>query len=93
MQALPKKLCRNAVKSHFTKLLPNQWDWLFAHEKTNGLHALRIKGPFKKAYYRTQGLVQWLVCEDHYTAEEFKPIPKQAGAWATLHVKTHSLGI
>ena len=91
MQVLPKKLCRNAVKAHFTKLRPETWDWLFAHEKKNGLYQLRIKGPFQKAYYRTEELIQWLIMEDHYVAEEFKPV--STGNWSALHVKTHSLGI
>lgn len=92
MQALPKKLCRKAVISHFTKLTASQWEWLFAHEKKNGLHALRVKGNFGyKAYYRTEGIIQWLVSEDHYVSEEFKP--ERSNSWSALHVKTHSLGI
>lgn len=93
MTTLPDSLSRKSVKMHFHKLTEAQWDWLFAHEKSNGLHALRVEGPYQqKAYYRTEGLIHWLVRESHYRADEFgQKAAAPKGPWSGLASRTHAL--
>ncbi len=69
---LPDKLNRRAVKQCFDRLPNARWDYLFLKERTNGLHKARVKdGPFDKAYYATNSLIEWLIMEGYYTPAEF----------------------
>ena len=93
MKNQPAKLSRKAVKRAFTKVSSQRWDYLFRHEAVNGIRELRVEGPFEKAYYGTQGIIEWLVTEAVYTADEFSdaPKPRKVSPWGDLSAKKHCL--
>ena len=91
MKHLPDRICRRAAKKCFTKLNEPTWNYLFRHEKENGLHALRAKDEHARAYYRTDDLMKWLVKEAYYTPADFDDSPNQANGWRGLNVRTHTL--
>lgn len=89
---LPNKLCRKAIKNCFPKVSEATWDYLFDYEKQNGLFELRVPGDYKKlAYYKTSGLMDWLVHNGHYTPVEFDLAPRMSSGWGGLITKTHAL--
>jgi hypothetical protein len=68
---LPDRLNRRAVKQAFPRVSESTWDNLFDYEKHNGLHALRVQGPDKYAYYDTEQLMVWLVQRSLYRKGDF----------------------
>lgn len=69
---LPDKLNRKAVKLNFDKLSPETWDYLFDHEKENGLLKCRTQGwGVKHAWYATALLMTWLVIRNYYSQDDF----------------------
>ena len=92
MTRLPARLSRKAVKQFFNKVPAPKWAYWFEHEKTNGLHELRVAGPFKKAYYDSEGVRDWLLSEGVYKPEDFDSTPPHAGnSWSALAVRKHAL--
>lgn len=87
---IPKKLTRKAVRQEFTNLSEASWDHLFEHEKTNGLSGHRVEGPYPLAYYRSEGLIDWLVMHGHYKRADFIEHPMATG-WSGLVAKRHAI--
>jgi hypothetical protein len=60
------------------------WEKLFEREDQNGLAKLRVEGDYaSKAYYETEGLIHWLVRNDHYTIGQIQRLldgPQQNSA-------------
>lgn len=86
---LPSSLTRNAVINTFRKISPVAWEKLFEREDQNGIGNLRVSGDYpKRAYYATDGLIQWLVRNNRYSVDEIRHIttPSQPAA-----VRTHVL--
>ena len=80
---LPNRpLSRRAVKQFFDKVPAPKWDYWFRHEKDNGLHELRVEGPFEKAYYDGHKVKDWLLAEGHYHPRDFDVSPPEAN-WLT----------
>ena len=74
MTKLPDKLTRKAVRLNFTKLGPETWNYLFDHEKENGLRKCRTNGwGVKKAWYATKPLIKWLIDMGYYMPADFDP--------------------
>lgn len=72
MTNLPDKLCRKAVKKVFDKLSNETWEYLFDHDKENGLSECRTQGwGVKKVWYSTSALMTWLVDRGYYLPSEF----------------------
>lgn len=92
---LPDRLHRKAVKANFDKVSGATWEYLFDHEKENGLAACRTSGwTVKCAFYATQPLIQWLVDRGYYTAADFRaaePVVKSNSPWSVLNVKRHAI--
>lgn len=64
----------------FDQLAPVTWEKLFEREDGNGIGKHRVPGDYKlKAYYRTAGIMEWLVREGHYTIDQFDRDPKCGG--------------
>lgn len=77
---LPSKLNRRAIMATFDRLEPVTWEKLFEREDTNGIGKNRVSGDYPgKAYYKTDGVMKWLVSNGHYTVDEFSNIPKCGG--------------
>lgn len=77
---LPETLSRKAIIETFNYLEPVTWEKLFEREDSNGIGKLRTVGDYpSKAYYRTDGIMEWLVRNGHYTLEDFKRTPKLGG--------------
>ena len=97
MTKLPARLSRKAVKNFFDKVPGPKWDYWFRHEKKNGLHELRISGPFKRAYYSGEGIKEWLLTEAVYKPEDFAtitygpPLASAGTGWNGLVVRKHAL--
>ena len=91
MKNLPDRLCRKAVRKCFTKVNEPTWNYLFRHEKENGLRAIRAKDEHERAYYRTIDLMKWLIKEAYYTPAEFDDTPQPGNRWNGLSVRTHAL--
>jgi hypothetical protein len=92
---LPEKLNRRAVKANFDKVPGATWEYLFDHEKENGLGACRTTGwSVKQAFYATKPLIQWLIDRGYYTPADFKLAPdlvKSDSPWAVLNVRRHAI--
>lgn len=89
---LPQKLSRKAVKQFFPKLSEVRWEYLFRHEKENGIHELRVSGPFDKAYYSGEGIKEWLLTEGTYKPDDFFASQSAATSrWDGLVVRKHAL--
>lgn len=95
MTKLPEKLTRKALKLNFFKLSEKTWDYLFDHERENGLNACRTQGwGVKKAFYSTEKIRDWLIERNYYTAEDFeekKPARAISGNWDALVSRRHAL--
>jgi hypothetical protein len=87
---LPDKLTRRAVKQFFEKIPEAKWEYWFRHEKENGLFELRVKGPFEKAYYNSEGVKEWLLTEGHYSPSDFIAAP-DAGGWVGPVTRRHAM--
>lgn len=84
---LPPKVNRKRVKMHFTLLSERTWEYLFDHEKENGLVFCRTKGFDAKAvWYDTECLKRWLVERNYYAPDDFasKQGVPSASPWDTL---------
>lgn len=83
MKKLPETLSRRAIIEAFNKLAPVTWEKLFEREDSNGIGKHRIPiGPkdYKaKAYYRTIGIMGWLIREGHYRLDECQSNPRIYG--------------
>lgn len=93
--SLPDKLNRRAVRLNFDKLSPETWDYLFDHEKENGLSECRTQGwGVKHAWYATKPLIEWLLNRGYYVPEDFQPKTQHQldrSRWAGLVTKRHAL--
>lgn len=87
---IPRILCRKAVKRFFNKVACQKWDYWFRHEKENGLHELRVPGPFERAYYSGEGIKEWLLSEGVYGPDDFE-VPHISSSWSGLSVRKHAL--
>ena len=77
---LPETLSRRAVTETFDKLEPVTWEKLFEREDSNGIVKHRVAGDYqRKAYYRTAGIMAWLVTEGHYTLDDYRNTPRLGG--------------
>ena len=78
---LPETLSRRAITETFNKLEPVTWEKLFEREDTNGIvkHRVECADYQRKAYYRTEGIMGWLVREGHYTLDEYRSTPRLGG--------------
>jgi hypothetical protein len=78
---LPETLSRKAIIATFDKLEPVVWEKLFEREDSNGIVKHRVPGEDyqRKAYYRTAGLMAWLVREGYYTLDEYGTVAKLGG--------------
>ena len=77
---LPETLSRKAIIETFDKLEPVTWEKLFEREDSNGIGKLRAVGDYRgKAYYQTDGIMQWLIRNGHYTIDEFNRSSKCGG--------------
>jgi len=81
---IPTRLSRNGVKQFFEKVPSAKWDYWFRHERENGLRDLRVKGPFEKAYYSGEGLMQWLCAEGIYGPRDFDTSPPKRDWLGTI---------
>lgn len=78
---LPQTLSRRAIIETFDKLEPVTWEKLFEREDSNGIGKHRVPGEDyrRKAYYRTEGIMAWLVREGYYTLDEYRTTPRLGG--------------
>lgn len=91
---LPDKLNRKAVVANFDNLSPKTWEYLFDHEKENGLAECRTEGwGARHVWYATKPLMAWLVARCYYMPHEFeqKTINHPQGPFAALNVKRHAI--
>lgn len=85
---LPDSLSRRSIITEFDKLTPVSWEKLFEREDQNGIAKLRVLGDFEnRAYYRTEGLIHWLVRNAYYTHAEITV--KLNGAAVGVAVRRH----
>jgi hypothetical protein len=76
---IPDKLNRKRLKFYFDKLAPETWEYLFDHEKENGLASCRTQGfGVRAAWYSTAAVMKWLMERNYYAEEEFQR-PRAAG--------------
>lgn len=88
MNTLPDSLSRRSIAAEFDKLTPVAWEKLFAREDQNGIAKLRVLGDLNnKAYYRTEGIIHWLVRNSYYTRPEIDE--KVRGNVPRLVVRQH----
>jgi hypothetical protein len=82
---LPQKLKRSALKFHFYKVSGRTWEYLFDHEKENGLAACRVQGfTIRMAWYSTEAVIRWLIERNYYSPEDFQRAPeKKMPSWCT----------
>lgn len=85
---LPSSLNRKTLKRVFFRLPDRTWEYLFDHEKENGLAECRIKGyGGKELWYSTDQVKSWLVARCYYLPEDFgKALEKPASRWVQLMV-------
>jgi len=78
---LPETLSRKAIIETFNKLEPVTWEKLFDREDSNGIVKHRVPGDDyqRKAYYRTEGIMAWLVREGYYTLDDYCTTPRLGG--------------
>ena len=93
---LPDKLNRKAVKANFVRLGDATWDYLFDHEKDNGLLKCRTKGWGRKhAWYSTKNIKKWLIDRGYYMPDDLdeslsRPA-RNGNPWAGLQVSRHTI--
>lgn len=87
----PLRASRRALKACFTKVDPATWDYIFDIEKQNGLHVYRVQGPNSKAFYSTDGVVQWLCEMGYYTPADFEQTENVRNHWSGLVTRAHTL--
>ena len=92
---LPEKLTRKAIRLNFVRLSPETWDYLFDHEKENGLSKCRTKGwGVKKAWYATATLNKWLIDMGYYMPDDFErkaPLVLDSNPWGQLVSRRHAI--
>lgn len=78
---LPETLSRKAITETFDKLEPVTWEKLFEREDSNGIGKHRVPSDDyqRKAYYRTEGIMAWMVREGHYTLDDYRNTPRFGG--------------
>lgn len=80
---LPETLSRKAISETFNRLDAVTWEKLFQREDTNGIvkHRCPVSSDDyqRKAYYRTEGVMAWLVREGHYTLDDYRTTPRLGG--------------
>jgi hypothetical protein len=78
---LPETLSRKAIIVTFDRLEPVVWEKLFEREDSNGIVRHRVPGEDyqRKVYYRTEGIMAWLVREGCYTLEDYATTPRLGG--------------
>lgn len=83
---LPEKLNRKRIKFHFHKLGDRTWDYLFDHEKDNGLTGCRVPGfGTKTAWYSSAAMKHWLIERNYYAVDEFDEKKQSAATpWSAL---------
>ena len=58
----PETLIRKAVIFYFNELGEKTWEYLFDHEKTNGLMKCRVSGKDSRhIWYSAEKIARWLV--------------------------------
>jgi hypothetical protein len=79
---LPETLSRKAIIATFDKLEPVVWEKLFEREDSNGLGKHRVLGDDyqRKAYYRTEGVMAWLMRERPLHPRRLPHQPRLAAA-------------
>ena len=84
---LPATLSRRAIMETFNRLEPVTWEKLFDREDANGIVKHRVPGEDyrRKAYYRTSGIMEWLVREGYYTLDDYHTSPRFGGEPAPFH--------
>ena len=86
---LPNKLNRKAIKQTFDKVSEQTWEYLFDHEKENGLSRCRTKGwGVKQAWYSSKAIVRWVKDRGYYQPDDFEPREppvRQNSPWAPLY--------
>ena len=80
---LPEKLNRRAVIRCFNRLSEARWLYLFRIERKVGLYQYRVTGHYRRNYYKTDGLIQWLISEGYYLPEDFGQ-SAHAQSWNSL---------
>lgn len=88
---LPPSLNRKAVKQAFPQVREATWDSLFDYEKNNGLHACRVEGPDKYAYYDVEKLMAWLVQRGLYRIRDFEQAGEILYSRPLPQIRTHVL--
>lgn len=89
---LPDSLSRKAVISTFDRISAVAWEKLFEREDHNGLGKLRVPGDYAgKSYYSTEGVIHWLIRNDHYTIEQIESKTNGTGRAPLLPSRTHLL--
>jgi hypothetical protein len=70
---LPSSLSRKAIIRTFDVHSAVSWEKLFEREEKNGLSKLRVDGDYPGwVYYETEGLIKWLIRNDHYSINEIR---------------------
>lgn len=89
MTKLPEILSRKAIVQTFDKISPTTWEKLFERESMNGISKLRTNGDYPgRTYYKTDGLIQWMIRNGHYTLDQ---IERKTTLYQTsaMSVRTH----
>lgn len=83
---LPQRLHRKAIKEQLRKLSAATWDYLFDHEKENGLYECRTESWNEKVLcYDTEKLKQWLIDRCYYLPADFDGrVARVPGKWSAL---------
>lgn len=83
---LPSSLNRKTLKRVFSKLPDRTWEYLFDHERDNGLAGCRTKGfGSREVWYSTDQVKSWLVARCYYLPEDFEQAPSKPGSrWVQL---------
>lgn len=69
---LPNSLNRKAVKRNFDKLANETWDYLFDHDRGNGLFECRTQGwGCRHIWYDTDKLKSWLASRSYYSEDDY----------------------
>lgn len=78
---LPETLSRRAISETFNRLEAVTWEKLFEREDANGIvkHRVPNEDYQRKAYYRTEGVMAWLVREGYYTLDDYRNTPRLGG--------------
>lgn len=83
---LPPKTTRKIAPTIFPKVSEKSWEYLFDHEKENGLVQCRVEGWNEKVVvYDTAKLKKWLIDHCLYLPDDFSNKPLRAASpWSAL---------